>query len=372
MFLFCLQPSWIKTMTNLTNIYLQANRFTQLPENIGFLINLETLDVSHNQLTSLPQSIGHLSKLRRLVLTHNELLFLPDSLGQLQELTSLQLAGNHLFTLPYSISQCTNLKELNVDANRFQSLPNFLTRLPSLKSLSVCSNRLENLPSVPFASLERFHFDGNSQLTHLPYPIACQLNCTPSHPLATRNVLHISCHGCFQPLLQSDSGSLLVSDSSDTIEPLYINPCVPVSSSQPLASLKELSLRSVFSSMYSQRKPVVVVADVLSNLHSFRTVYHEDYDLRLPALLHHLPLNLIEMLIEGPVAFCLHCVRPIFSLGPVYPLFVLKMMVSRETAAGALIQPVVCSVFFCSVQCSFSYKSMFEPLLDWRQLDATW
>ena len=124
--------------------------------------------------------------------------------------------------------------------------------------------------------------------------------------------------------------------------------------------------------MYSQQKPIVVVMDAPSNLHSFRTVYHDDYDrLRLPALSHHLPLNLIEMLIEGPVAFCLHCTRPIFSLGPVYPLFVLKIMV-RDAAAGASIQPVVCSVFFCSVQCSFSYKSMFEPLLDWKQLDATW
>ena len=345
-------------MTNLTNIYLQANRLTELPETVGFLANLETLDVSNNLLTSLPDTLGHLSKLKRLVLTHNQLVCLPDSLGKLQELSSLQLAGNYLSTLPYSSSQCMSLKDVNLDGNRFRSLPNFLTRLDKLESLSVCSNRLENLPSVPFASIKRFHFDGNSFLTHFPYAVACQLSRTPIRPLATRNVIYISCHGCFEA---QKNGSLLVNDSTETVDPQWINPGVPVSS-QPLASLKELSLRSIFSSIYPQ--PVVITMHHPSNLHSFKTTYHQDYDrLVLPSISNQLPLNLIQLLREGPFTFCLHCTRPIFSLGPIYPIFVLKMMVSESLS----IQPVIVSVYFCSSNCSKYYQTLLDPQLKWKQ-----
>ena len=83
-------------MINLTNLYLQANYLTELPETIKYLVSLETLDVSQNCLAKLPDSIGDLTSLKKLILTGNKLVSLPESLGSLRNLTSLQLSNNNI------------------------------------------------------------------------------------------------------------------------------------------------------------------------------------------------------------------------------------------------------------------------------------
>lgn len=58
-----------------------------------------------------------------------------------------------------------------------------------------------------------------------------------------------------------------------------------------------------------------------------------------------IPATLIRLLQNGPQAFCFHCLDAIFSSADVALLP--KVLVQREQ----LIQPVVCSLWFCSSDC---------------------
>lgn len=349
-------------MTNLTNIYLQANRLTELPEAIQFLTSLETLDVSQNHLTKVPSSIGKLVKLKRIVLTHNQLTNLPDSVGNLLGLTTLLLSSNRLTELPYSLHRCLNLEDLHLDFNNFKSLPNFLTRLPRLHSLSICSNQLAGLPHVPFADIQRFHCDNNPRISYLPYPLACQINRPPSHPLATRNVLHISCHGCFGPSNREEA-NILVGGDSPLCFPRGIDLC---SAAHAPPSLLELTLRSISSRMFSN--PLDISFDRRNNLHRIEPIYHRSYDQRIGEFC--LPSTLIQLLRDGPSAFCLQCRAFIFH-GPAHPVFLSKIIVQNERQQ--LLQPVVCSLLFCSASClrtaiASTGAGRLDDRLDWVRI----
>ena len=348
------QPDWIDTMTNLTNIYLQANYLTELPEAIQFLTSLKTLDVSQNYLSEIPSSIGKLGKLKSIILTHNKLTCLPDSLGNLSHLSSLLLSGNRLTQLPDSLHQCLHLEDIQMDLNNFTSLPSFLTRLPRLHRLSVCSNQLTHLPHLPFASIERFLCDNNPNLTYLPYPLACQMNRPPAMPLATRNVLHISCHGCFKHPSSSSTNrkiraNVLVKDSSDeTSVALSFLPDIDLGSATAATppSLVELTLRSISSRIFNE--PLDTSFDRKNNVHRFELKYHLIYDRQIEEFC--LPSTLIQLLRDGPVAICFACRTFIFR-GPAYPVFLSKIIIENERANVQNLQSVVSSLLFCSASC---------------------
>lgn len=345
-------------MTNLTNIYLQANYLSELPEAIQFLTNLETLDVSQNLLTNIPSSVGKLLKLRKMIFTQNHLSNLPSSVGNLSSLTSLFLSSNRLTELPYSLHQCHNLEDLHLDFNKLTVLPNFLTRLPRLHTLSVCSNQLLNLPHLPFANIQRFYCDNNPKISNLPYTTACQLNRPPAQPLATRNVLHISCHGCFRPSRREEA-NILVENS-----PLCFIPSIDLSFNTP-PTLLELTLRKISWQIFGQ--PIDVSFDRKNNLHRFESKYHLSHDRRISEFC--LPSTLIEILQNGPNAFCLYCQTFIFH-GPAYPVFLSKIIVQHERQQ--LLQQVVCSLLFCSASCFqtaiVSSDAGLDDRLDWEHI----
>ena len=346
-------------MTNLTNIYLQANYLTELPEAIQFLTNLETLDVSQNCLVGLPPTIGKLVRLKRIILTQNQLTNLPSSLGNLLNLVSLLLSNNRLSELPYSLHQCLNLEDLYLDSNNFTSLPNFLTRLPRLRVLSVCSNQLVKLPHVPFAAIERFYCDNNPRISYLPYPLACQWNRPPAQPLATRNVIYIPCHECFHTSSREEANILV--DGA----PLHFAPDIDLCVKDP-PSLLELTLRSISSQIF--RHPLGVSFDRRNNLYRFESAYHHTYDQRIGEFC--LPSTLIQLLRDGPNAFCFQCQTFIFR-GPALPLFLSKIIVQHERVE--LLQSVVLSLLFCSATClqtatSSSTRSGLEDRLSWEHI----
>lgn len=169
--------------------------------------------------------------------------------------------------LPYSLHKCRNLREFYADGNQFEVLPNFLTRLPHLKTVSVCSNRFKYLPNLPFLAIENFRCDGNTLLTHLPYPLACQWSRTPLNPLATFNVLHISCYGSFSSRpAQSASVDWGSHFHSGLVLSKEVNHRAP--------SLCELSLRSIMRHVFEL--PFVVQHESKSNLHIFSANFRAD------------------------------------------------------------------------------------------------
>lgn len=94
----------------LTNILLNNNRLTQLPEDVGCLTRIEELYLQCNQLTSLPSSIGQLTQLKELDLYSNKLQTIPNEIGKLTLLKKLMLDNNELVSMPTEIINLTNLQ----------------------------------------------------------------------------------------------------------------------------------------------------------------------------------------------------------------------------------------------------------------------
>jgi len=78
----------------LTCLYLNNNRLTVLPKELGLLKGLTKLDVSGNQLNSIPPQLGMLTNLKEFLLFDNDIQTLPNELGTLYQLELLGLEGN--------------------------------------------------------------------------------------------------------------------------------------------------------------------------------------------------------------------------------------------------------------------------------------
>lgn len=87
-------------MPALTELIVDSNQLTLLPDFLGQAPVLTELSVSGNQLTSLPDSLGQAPALIKLYAGENQLISLPESLGNLQTLRVLNLRYNQLTSLP--------------------------------------------------------------------------------------------------------------------------------------------------------------------------------------------------------------------------------------------------------------------------------
>ncbi|MHA2294633.1 MAG: leucine-rich repeat domain-containing protein [Candidatus Hodarchaeales archaeon] len=133
--LACL-PSELVNMKHLQTLYLERNRFKELPDLICSLKNLKILNLRDNGLVKIPKTIGNLKELEILILDSNKLLSLPNTIGNLIKLKSLQLNGNRMSSLPESIGQLVNLTMLAFAGNYVVSLPESLSNLEQLRMLA--------------------------------------------------------------------------------------------------------------------------------------------------------------------------------------------------------------------------------------------
>ncbi|CAB1109033.1 unnamed protein product [Ectocarpus sp. CCAP 1310/34] len=70
----------LSVSAGLTELHVQSNRISHLPEEIGSLARLKTLDVSNNDLGELPAALGYLPHLHRLAVDGNPLRTIRRSL----------------------------------------------------------------------------------------------------------------------------------------------------------------------------------------------------------------------------------------------------------------------------------------------------
>lgn len=215
-----LPVSFGPTLMAITELRLDGNELTVLPDSIGQLVGLKVLNLKMNRIGTLSAAIQNLTNLTTLSLENNRLTCLPEEFGQLRNLKHLKLCDNALQSLPKSFGQLCSLIELDVTKNLLSELPDAFGSLTSLTILILADNKLNKLP-LSFASLpsvvrldlsmnnltslcstfqsctrlEVLCLDSNPLLAHLPQWVSCMTN-----------IRQFSCRSCSltdSPLLES-------------------------------------------------------------------------------------------------------------------------------------------------------------------------
>jgi len=112
------------------------------PRWIGNLAELTELRLNENLLTELPETIVNLNRLRMLTLYGNRLSFLPEWIGKLTSLEELYASNLGLESLPTTIGNLTKLREFTLHQNRIRELPLSFGKLESLREFLFSDNPL--------------------------------------------------------------------------------------------------------------------------------------------------------------------------------------------------------------------------------------
>ena len=138
-------PEWIQELTNLKVLYLSSNAIDDI-HHLTALPGLEVLHLNDNRISRIPNNVTNWGRLKRLFINGNLLDKLPASLGQLQELKILLAAENNIEDIPEDFFSLSNLETLNLFQNRLTYLSENLCRLKKLNYLQLSMNQLEHLP----------------------------------------------------------------------------------------------------------------------------------------------------------------------------------------------------------------------------------
>jgi internalin A len=152
-------PEKIGNLTNLTTLFLYANRIERIPESIGNLTNLTILSLSGNQIKEIPDTISNLSKLKVLYLYSNQIKEITEAICRLSNLVELNLSWNEIKKIPSSIINLSRLRIINLTANQIKAMPDALILLPRLEEFY--------LESKQFFALAKLYAEKN-QLSITP------------------------------------------------------------------------------------------------------------------------------------------------------------------------------------------------------------
>jgi Leucine-rich repeat (LRR) protein len=140
-------PDNLTDIRGLTELFIDDDRLTVLPNSIGALTQLQCLGLSCNSLTHVPETIIGLEQLIELTVWSESLTVLPDSISKLKRLKELQLDCKHLTHLPNSLECLKNLHRLTIRSEHLGRLPNDITELTGLKELHIACPSMKTLPN---------------------------------------------------------------------------------------------------------------------------------------------------------------------------------------------------------------------------------
>ncbi|THF97492.1 hypothetical protein TEA_029178 [Camellia sinensis var. sinensis] len=167
-------PSSIGRLHNLHALFLDRNKFTELPSSLGNLTLLITLNLGENNIHgSIPPSLGTCHSLLELYLSQNNLNgpippeimklstlssflmldhnaltgSLPSEVGSLKNLGYMDVSHNKLSgPIPNTLSSCLSLEWLHLEDNSFEGeIPQSLRTLRGLRVLDLSLNNLSGL-----------------------------------------------------------------------------------------------------------------------------------------------------------------------------------------------------------------------------------
>ncbi|XP_051958232.1 leucine-rich repeat-containing protein 20 isoform X1 [Xyrauchen texanus] len=114
--------------------------------------NIHKISLANNQLKSLSHKFFRtFTQLTELDLQGNVLTTLPEAVGEMQHLIRINLSKNRLSVFPDRLMDVSSLEDISVEGNQITELPmDKLSVMPALKSLDVRSNPLTvEAASVP-------------------------------------------------------------------------------------------------------------------------------------------------------------------------------------------------------------------------------
>ena len=114
-------PPFLELPPTLTEIYLQGNRFSEVPEVIWDLSRLQVLRLDRNKLHRLSSRITLLRDLEVLSLRENKLTALPRGWGEMHRLREVDLRDNRLREVPLELLDLPNLVRLDLRGNPLSS-----------------------------------------------------------------------------------------------------------------------------------------------------------------------------------------------------------------------------------------------------------
>jgi adenylate cyclase len=171
-----LDHAQLENIAELTNLQVDNNLLTSLPESFAKFHNLTILNVANNSLTEFPPVICNIISLSELDLSFNNILSVPMEIGNLVNLKRLFLIGNQITgTLPESFKDLVCLRELDIRQNQVSNI-DVLSSVPNLEVLLTESNNvcIVNLSSSSLQQLilsknriTQFSLMGSSPITEL-------------------------------------------------------------------------------------------------------------------------------------------------------------------------------------------------------------
>ena len=106
----------------LTDLSIDCNQLTNLPEGIGYLYNLTSLTLNCDTLERLPESIGLLSQLERLTITSHKIQQFPDGIANLESLRLIDVPNQLIARLPNAVIERYRNNELWIENISFTKL----------------------------------------------------------------------------------------------------------------------------------------------------------------------------------------------------------------------------------------------------------
>jgi len=110
-------PPFLALPPTITELYLQDNRFSEVPAIVWNLPHLQILRLDGNRLHTLSSHISTLKALEVLSLRGNQLTTLPRGWGELTHLREVDLRDNQLSQVPLELLQLPKLERLDLRGN---------------------------------------------------------------------------------------------------------------------------------------------------------------------------------------------------------------------------------------------------------------
>ncbi|ORX63042.1 hypothetical protein DM01DRAFT_1314794 [Hesseltinella vesiculosa] len=149
-----LPSDFMQQCTQLSQLWLTENEYTQLPPSLGSAKQLQQLNVSSNHLRSLQNLETQLPGLISLRAFNNQIPYLPDSFVQFSHLSLLFLSNNAFTCFPPCICDLSQLQYLDISFNKIPELPPEIGQLKQLVALYAIGNRLSGALPDEILALE--------------------------------------------------------------------------------------------------------------------------------------------------------------------------------------------------------------------------